>query len=598
MAAIMTIKLMKTVGRKNACLAAAALLGLGTAARGAEPQPATGASVDETLVQEVLHVSPSGDDANPGTEAAPLGSFTTAMQRALEHKSQGVGVKVLLHDGIYRESIGGDESGITGMSPEPDTDAPLVIEAVNPGRAILSGSEIRTGWTQDGEVWSADWPHRMGAGEHFQGPRMRPVAFERHLVFVDGAMLRQVMSRNALRPGTFFIDEEETNSVYVHPSAPTDLNEANVETAVRQKLLFLHSIRNVVVRGLVFEHDNQPYGRLSLARGGWGAPLFFRDAQNILIEDCLIRNNSSVGLQLRAARDVTIRNTTIAWSGRIGMGASDGSVNILVEDSAITRSNFRGHWGNYIDGWYAAGFKYMNTRRTTFRRVHIHDNWSTGFWWDIDNTDILVEDCLSIRNHVRGIFIELNQGPTLVRNSVFALTSQTDRANEGFQGGVQIATSPDVTFENCLIFGNEGRQINFWDQVNRFEGESIRNFETRQALELPPKTQLTLRNNYIASTGSGQLLYESVSAWGDRIRPLVDLVEFTETTGSRYAHPNRGAAFSLQRRTAPVSLAAWQQATGADGDARWVQPLNIDLDALLEEGVSEQKIRQLIESAR
>jgi hypothetical protein len=74
-----------------------------------------------------------------------------------------------LLDGLYRESIGGNESAITGMKPKTDTDAALVIEAANPGKTILSGSEIRTGWSREGDIWVGDWPYKDSSPAHNSG---------------------------------------------------------------------------------------------------------------------------------------------------------------------------------------------------------------------------------------------------------------------------------------------------------------------------------------------------------------------------------------------------------------------------------------------
>jgi hypothetical protein len=79
-----------------------------------------------------FHVSPSGDDANPGTEAAPFQTLNAARDAA-----RGVGemVTVWVHDGIYRQetplTLGADDSRSEAAS--------LHFRAANPGKARIWG---------------------------------------------------------------------------------------------------------------------------------------------------------------------------------------------------------------------------------------------------------------------------------------------------------------------------------------------------------------------------------------------------------------------------------------------------------------------------
>src|SRR5271154_6953880 len=49
---------------------------------------------------EEIHVSPSGDDSNPGTSVKPLASLAAARQRARQFAGKEP-VKVLLYSGVY-----------------------------------------------------------------------------------------------------------------------------------------------------------------------------------------------------------------------------------------------------------------------------------------------------------------------------------------------------------------------------------------------------------------------------------------------------------------------------------------------------------------
>ncbi|HNX05767.1 MAG TPA: hypothetical protein PKI32_09710, partial [Opitutales bacterium] len=95
----------------------------------------------------VLHVSPGGDDANPGTSAKPLATPTGARDalRTYRAKNGGLppgGVMIDYADGEYRMketlALGAEDSG----TPE----APVVWRAAQRGKAVFSGAEDVTGW--------------------------------------------------------------------------------------------------------------------------------------------------------------------------------------------------------------------------------------------------------------------------------------------------------------------------------------------------------------------------------------------------------------------------------------------------------------------
>ena len=73
------------------------------------PAAATGANIDESKATQTLFVnnrSGSASDGNPGTEALPFRTVAQGARAAQTLNQRGIGVKVYIQPGIYREQIG------------------------------------------------------------------------------------------------------------------------------------------------------------------------------------------------------------------------------------------------------------------------------------------------------------------------------------------------------------------------------------------------------------------------------------------------------------------------------------------------------------
>ena len=117
------------------CLASAA--GMARAGETLDLSRITGATIPEERVTAILHVDNVNDaasDENPGTEAQPLLTLGRATALANANNRKNIGTRILVHPGTYRECL---ELPFLGDST---TDAPLVIEATEKGKTIVSGS--------------------------------------------------------------------------------------------------------------------------------------------------------------------------------------------------------------------------------------------------------------------------------------------------------------------------------------------------------------------------------------------------------------------------------------------------------------------------
>lgn len=95
------------------------------------------------------HVSPSGDDGNPGTREKPLRTIMAAARRAQP------GDVITVHEGVYRERVTPPRGGLS--------DSKRIVYRAAPGEtAVIKGSEIVRGWIPEGNgVWKVVLPEEF-----------------------------------------------------------------------------------------------------------------------------------------------------------------------------------------------------------------------------------------------------------------------------------------------------------------------------------------------------------------------------------------------------------------------------------------------------
>jgi len=144
---------------------------------------------ENTHPQMELHVSPSGDDRNPGTLAAPVQTLSQALHLSRERKRKaGVPAHILLHGGVYELPetlhLTSDDAG-TALHP-------LRIEAYGRGEVVLSGgSLLHLAWTpfRDG-IYQSPVPPGTKTDQLFVNGRRQVLArypnFDEHARYLNG----------------------------------------------------------------------------------------------------------------------------------------------------------------------------------------------------------------------------------------------------------------------------------------------------------------------------------------------------------------------------------------------------------------------------
>jgi len=414
-------------------------------------------TINETLATNVYYASPTGSDANSGASTNAPKTLTGAMTAALVGNS-----KVLLMDGDYRLAL-----TISGGSTI------LILQALNPGKAVISGSALMTNWTSyPAGYCTLPWTKHWGLGNNGFG-NWTAYNDRLEMVFVDGVRLLQAcdtngnpVAMNTLAAGQFTVDE--TNQIITfRPPAGVALTPTNrVEAAVRNvngaatalsPLVAVSSRDNLVFRGLVFQHvagcvKAGPALSIDGGRGTTGS-------SQLRIEDCTFQNNNATGFEIVGYNNVTLNRVNASNNGGRGGGFYD-IRNALVEDCMFNGNNWR-CWPNDI-GNDAAGFKtydgfttdswyrYSSTN-LLFLRCTFRTNWCVGYWEDTAGFNTTLSSCLFENNEQGGVDSEITPGPLTITNCVI-------RSNAVW--GVMMYGSPGGKIVNsCLYATRNGSSL-------------------------------------------------------------------------------------------------------------------------------------------
>lgn len=357
-----------------------------------------------------LYTSTSGSDANSGSERAPLRTIARAVSAA------PWGGTVVVRGGTYREQVKVYGKKVT-IQPYP-------------GEAVwLSGSDVISGWVADGSAWRKDgWTASFARVS--SGPRIdpaKPLAGWPDMVFYDGRSLRQVSSRAAVTPGTFYVDYT-ADKLFVGDNPAGRL----VEASVRSEALHLNKANSSIVRGIGVKHYATPTDRFGAVRGY---------ADNLLFENVVFLQNAAAGVSLIGS-NITVRNSTSESNGQLGLHAHNTRA-LRVEGTSIVGNNTEG----FVQTHAAGGAKLTRATAPVFKADRIERNTGTGLWFDESSSDIVVASSLVSNNVRHGIAVELSARATIVSN-VAAYNGES---------GVMILDSSDIgVWNNTLVQNHRG----------------------------------------------------------------------------------------------------------------------------------------------
>ncbi len=427
---------------KTAASRVAYLVALATAAQAAE-----------------FHVAKSGNDANPGTQAAPFHTI----QRAADLAQPGDAITV--HRGTYRERINPPRGG--------ESDAKRIVYQAAPGETVeIRGSEVDKSWKKvHDDVWKATLPDTFFGrfnpysdlihGDWFD-PRGR--AHHTGAVYLNGAWLAEAARLDdVLKPAPatplWFGEVDKRNTVIWAQFPGVNPNEQMVEINVRRTVFYPdQSGRNyITVRGFAMRHAATPWAPPTAEQVGLIGTHW---SKGWVIENNTISHSTCSGIALgkygdewdntsansaegyvktieRALKNGwnkqtighhIVRNNTISNCEQAGIVGSLGAVFSVVTGNTIHDIHVR----RLFTGAEMAGIKFHAAIDVQICRNHIY-RCCRGLWldWMAQGTRVsgnLFHD----NNESEDLFVEVDHGPFLVDNNIFlSPRSLTSRSQGG-----------------------------------------------------------------------------------------------------------------------------------------------------------------------
>ena len=386
------------------------------------------------------HTATSGMDTAAGTAAAP---FRT-IQRGVD--ALKAGDTLLVGPGVYRERVTVTRGGTKS--------APVTIAAAPGARVVVTGADRVNGWVKT----PGDDPVFVHDGWNFAFPiNRRPDGTlelshpddKRHeligraeQVIAGERLLRQVLQRSQMAPGTFFADLA-AKKLYVWLATNEDPNGVEMEASTRSEWLVTEPGANFVrLRGLTFR-----YAANHAQRGAFRLGNDYGRGENPTgwtIEDCVFERANGPGASLAGSGHV-LRWCAFTDNGQLGFGASRCHDSRL-ENCLIARNNTK----DYSTGWEAGGCKVVLSRGFVFDGCRAIDNRGPGIWYDIGNEKAEVKNCYIEGNDEAGIFYEISYGLHAHDNIIVNNANQGESPGGAWgMGGVTLSSS-----ENCVVENN------------------------------------------------------------------------------------------------------------------------------------------------
>jgi hypothetical protein len=406
-----------------------------------------------------IHVSPSGSDKNPGSEAAPLKTIQYASNQAQP------GDSIIVHAGIYRERINPPRGGNSDIER-------ITYLAATGEKVIIKGSEVIDNWQKaEGSVWKVVIPNTFFANYNpfltlLEGDWLNKKGLDHHTgeVFLNGKSLFEKGSLEEVKNPEPYPDARQPHDALYAWYSEVDDDNTTI-WANFQKYDPNRELVEITVRPACFYPD-QP-GRnyltingfeMSQAATQWAAPTAEQPgligthwSKGWIIENNKISNSKSAGISLGKERstghnvwmhnpekdgathynEVIFKALEIGWSqehigshivrnneifhcGQAGIVGSLGAVFSQIYDNHI-----HDIWVKRIfDGAEMAGIKIHAAIDMMIKNNHIH-NTGRGIWLDWMAQGARVTGNLLYDNTTDDLFVEVNHGPFLIDNNIF-----------------------------------------------------------------------------------------------------------------------------------------------------------------------------------
>ena len=420
-------------------------------------------------MRKIYHVSKKGNDMAEGTEAHPFLTISKAADIA------EAGDTVIVHEGVYRESVSPKNSG-------RDQYERITYMAAPGEKAVIKGSEKTEGWEEWEGIHKADIPADVFGkfnpfAEVIDGDWLvDPIDPLLHAgaVYLCGKMLKEVPSKEAAKdtPMSWYAEVfEDRTEVYANFGG--EYKKGEVEINVRKTCFFPEhmGLNYITVRGFEMAQAATLWSPPTAEQTGmlgvnWSKGWIIED--NILHDSrcsaiCVGKERSTghnfysryhdkpgYQYQLETAFAAyrsgwdketigghIIRNNTIYDCGQNGIvGNLGGAFSEIYSNHIYNIGNKKEYFG-----WEIAGIKLHAAIDTQIHDNHIHDC-LYGTWLDWQAQGARISRSVYYNNEI-DLFIEVTHGPHLIDNNI--LLSKMSLQNAA-QGGAYV----DNLFGGCI----------------------------------------------------------------------------------------------------------------------------------------------------
>lgn len=392
-----------------------------------------------------IHVAATGNDSNPGTQAAPL----LTIQRAADLAQPGDVITV--HEGAYREGIRPPRGG--------ESDAKRITYQAAPGEKVeIKGSEVVKNWVKvQDDVWKVTIANSLFGrfnpySDLIRGDWFEPKGREHHTgaVYLNGEWLAEAAKlEEVLKPAgataLWFGRVDTGNTTIWAQFKGVNPNEQLVEINVRRTVFYPEKtgVNYLTVRGFIMRHAATPWApptaeQIGLLGTHW--------SKGWIIENNTISHSVCSGIALgkygdefdNTSRDTAegyvktieralkngwnkdtighhvVRDNTISHCEQAGIVGSLGAAFSTVSGNTIHDIHIR----QLFTGAEMAGIKFHAAIDVEISRNHIYRT-TRGLWLDWMAQGTRVTANLFHENQSEDLFMEVDHGPFLVDNNIF-----------------------------------------------------------------------------------------------------------------------------------------------------------------------------------
>lgn len=347
------------------------------------------------------------------------------------------GDTVIIHGGIYRERVVVEKSG----TPEKH----ITIRAATGELVVVTGADRLTRWQRDGgdaSIFSADWPHRFVSWNEYNthpSDDYHRLIGRCEQVFVDGYPIKQVLEKQRLSRGTFFVDLD-AKRLYIWDRGNRDVSSEKVmvEASVRSTIWTCKG-KHIRTKGIRF--------RYAANHAQQGAVHISGDDNEV--ENCVFEYSNACEARFTGER-ITVRDCVLQHNGQLGFSAGRAH-GLLMTGCVVTNNNTKG----FNRGWEAGGNKIALTRAVVIENSLFTENRGDGIWFDIGNEKCEVRNCLIANNENAGIFYEISYGLHAHDNVIVGNGFAFSPGDWGASAGISISSSPHCLIERNLLIGNK-----------------------------------------------------------------------------------------------------------------------------------------------